>query len=179
MIEIFNFFDKIFSPFYNFLYAIFKNFIISIFIYTIIMCIIVDILSDRLKKIIFKKNLKMIEDWEKELKELEETYTIAILNKESKEVLTGLINMMNDLSAKIFFAKIAVNSLFLALMAPYALWAHIRFTYLEHVGFHVFTLIYFIVIGYILALFLIGNVAIFLRRRKFVKDYEKILYKEK
>ncbi len=173
MNSIFNFFDKIFSPFYNFLYSVTGNFILSIIIYTIIMCIIMDLVSDKLKKIIFKRNLQMIENWEKQLRELEETYVIAVLNRESKEVLRGLINMMNDISAKIFFGRIAVNSLFLALLAPYALWAHIKFTYIEKVGFHVFTLIFFTIAGYVITLFLIGNIAIFLRRRKLVKEYQK------
>ncbi len=175
MIEkILEFFDFIFYPFFLLLYTLLKNPTITIIVNTLILCVLMDLLSDKVKKVFFKKNLEMIENWEKKLRELEETYVIAVLNKESKDVLKGLIQMMNDISAKIFFARIAVNSVFLALMAPYALWAHAKFSY-KLVDYHVLTLIFFTIVGYILFLFIFGNIVIFFRRKKAIEEYKKSL----
>ncbi len=162
-------FDSIFYPFFGFLYGLTGNPSLAFVIYTFIMFVIFDYLSDRVKRKIFKKNLEMIENWEKELREWEETYTIALLTrKDDKELIRSITKIMNDLSGKIFFARIAVNTTFLALLSPYILWAYVRFTYIDKnlLMYPPISFVFLLLVCYIILLIVIQKIGILYSQRK-------------
>ncbi len=166
-------FDTLFYPFFSFLYLVFGSPSLAFAVYTFAMFIVFDYLSDRVKKKIFKKNLEMIKKWEEELKKWEETYTIAILTrKDDKELIKNITKIMNDISGKIFFARIAVNTTFLALLSPYVLWAYFRFTYIDKdlLIYPPISFVFLLLALYIGFLILLQKIGIIYSRRKEKKD---------